>query len=235
MDLTDGRPIPVSGLLRAARALADVSQRALAQRTGLPRSVIARMETDETGQHTALGSFVRAVNACGFTVSIHADGRQLRPDDDPERDRGRRRYPPHLNPHPVDDSTIWMSLGRGYWVVRHMLNPPPRAYHLNPDYRERWRARLDHPWWARFWEDTAHLAPPHSVHPRLAARRRAEAGREEYIRRWVEKVTGNRPEGAARDAFARESESGAGDGGADEAGGDIAQTHPRGGERLREE
>ena len=217
MDLTDGRAIPVSGLLRSARALADVSQRALAKRTGIPRSVIARMEMDETGERTALGSFVRALNACGFTVSIHAEGRQLRPDDDPERDRARRRYPPHLEPHAVDDSMIWMSLGRDYWVVRHMLNPPPRAYHINPEHRERWRAHLDHPWWARFWEDSAPLAPPHKVHPILARRRKEEEIRQERIRWWVEEEARIRRDIAAAARAESEPKSGAGDGGADEA------------------
>lgn len=216
MDLTDGRPIPVSGLLRSARALAEMSQRAVSARTGIPRSVIARMETDETGRHTALRPFVEALNACGFTVSIHADGRKLRPDDDPERDRAYRRYPPHLNPHPVENSIALLGLGRSYWAVRHMLNPPPRIFHLNPEFRESWRSNLTHPWWARFWEDSAHLAPPHYVNPTLARLREREERRQAHIRSWLEKTAGVHRDDDTRNGMTREPDSGSGNGVADE-------------------
>ena len=189
------------------------------------------METDDTGEGTGLGAFVRAMNACGFTVSIHADGRKLRPDDDPERDRAKRRYPPHLNPHPVDDSAVWMSLGRGYWAARHMLNPPPRVYHISPEHRERWRTYMDHPWWARFWEDSAHLAPPHDVHPVLAKRRREEERRQEWIELWKAKTGWT----AFTEAAGRTSDSGADQRGPDESGGHVAEPEPGAGEGLGEQ
>ncbi len=216
MDLTDGRAIPVSGLLRSARALAEMSQRAVAARAGIPRSVIARMETDEHGQHTALRPFVEALNACGFTVTIHADGRKLRPDDDPERDRAHRRYPPHLNPHSVEDSIALIGLGRSYWAVQHMLNPPPRIYHISPEFRESWRSNLTHPWWARFWEDSAHLAPAHHVNPMLARRREREERRQAHIRSWLEKTIRMQPGDVDRDRSTWEPDSGSDDGAADE-------------------
>ena len=234
MDLVGSRAIPVSGLLRAARAVADVSQRGLAERSGVSKSAICRMEQDETGERTTLATFVRAMSACGLTVTVHANGRQLRPDDDPERDRARRRFPPHLEPHVLEREMDWWAFTRMHWLVPRTVELPSRVYHVSPWWRERWRRRQAHPWSARFWEDTAHLAPEFTVHPQIAARRRAEEMRQEWIRRWVEKTTGQRP-GTARDVIAQEPASGAGDGGADEARGDIAEADPRGCERLGEE
>ena len=227
MDLVDGRPIPVSGLVRAARAIADLSQRGLAQRTGITKSVLGRMETDDTGARTSLDAFVRALNACGFTVTVHRAGRSLRPDDDPERDRAHRRFPPHLDPHPPEHLNEWWSAWRLHSIATTYALFPPRVYHVSRRRRHRRRARLDHPWHARFWEDSAHLAPPFAVHPWVARRRRAQADAERRAAWWAAEEQRILREMTGSDsADPSDRWSAAGDGGANEVGGDHPESDP---------
>ena len=231
VDLPASGPIPVGGLLRAARALADCSQRSLGSRSGIPKSVISRMELDDTGQRTSIAAFVGALGVCGFTVTIHADGRRLRPDDDPERDRGDRRYPPHLEPHALERETDWWGFTRMHWLVPRVIELPSRVYHVSPWWRERWRERQPHPWWARFWEDSAHLAPPHQVHPSLERRRREERRRQEWIESW--KRTTGRTSGS--ELPGPTPGSGASDCGPNQTSGHVAEPEPGAGEGLREQ
>ena len=221
MDLANGSPIPVSGLIRSARAVADLSQRGLARRSGIAKSVVSRMETDETGEHTSLSAFVRALNACGFTVTVHAGGRKLRPDDDPERDRGHRKFPPHLEPHAPMRLEEWWGVRRFASFSELLAALPPRIYHVNPWHRQRHREALHYPWSARFWEDTAHLAPSFGVHPWLARRRMQLTEWEQQAATWhaqearlLREVAEQRAGLAARD------------GGADEGGGEVAEPLP---------
>lgn len=185
MDLPATSPIPVSGLLRAARAVADLSQRELAAASGLNRSTVSRLETDESGSSTSLRAFVRALGSCGFTVTVHQSGRQLLPDNDPERDRGKRRFPPHLEPHTpsgIQDSTDYRRIRAPQPMYGDL---PTRIYRVNREWRDIYRERLDYPWSARFWEDTAELAPEFTVHPVIERQRRQAAFIQEAARRWM--------------------------------------------------
>ena len=62
--------VRVAGLVRSARAVAALSQRALARRAGLSKGVVARMEQDWTGQATTVRAFAQALRACGLTIDV---------------------------------------------------------------------------------------------------------------------------------------------------------------------
>ena len=194
-------PTPVAGLLRSARAVADLSQRDLAARCGVSKSALARMEQDTTGRTTTVQAWAAALRACGFTIEVTREGRRLAPDRDDARDRGGRLLPPHLDPHPVWRSLDWWGFRNGFgWDPRINGYTPARAYCLSRDWRALRRAREATPWDAGRWEDTRHLvstAVPDAVAFRLAyGRTGPDSPRPVYLE-------GPEPEHGQREGFTR--------------------------------
>lgn len=110
----------IGGLLRAARRRAVLSQRELAERTGLPKSAIARMECDVTGATTRIDRFSAALTACGVRLVVMAEGDvPLTPWSGP-RDRAGRLLPVHLDIWPVAGEHWW-----GCFSVGPHLRPQP--------------------------------------------------------------------------------------------------------------
>jgi len=90
---------PADRYLRAARHRADLSQRELADKAGVPQSLVARAERHPT-KATAANTSVM-LSAMGFRlVVVDEQGNELEPEDEADadrRDRGNRRYPAHLD------------------------------------------------------------------------------------------------------------------------------------------
>jgi transcriptional regulator with XRE-family HTH domain len=93
---------PADRYIRAARKLADFSQRDLASRAGIPYSIVARVES--APERARVGDFALLLRAAGLRMQVVDDsGREIAP----ERrelagltDRARRRYPAHLDVRP---------------------------------------------------------------------------------------------------------------------------------------
>jgi transcriptional regulator with XRE-family HTH domain len=90
---------PADRYVRAARAIADLSQRELAIRAGLPHHVVAR--TESTLRQAHVGDFARLLEAAGLhLIVVDDEGREVVPEDMQNAmrvDRGHRRYPAHLD------------------------------------------------------------------------------------------------------------------------------------------
>jgi transcriptional regulator with XRE-family HTH domain len=125
---------PIDRYLRAARRLADLSQRELAEKAGLTQSVVARAEHSP---HLArLDQVARLLETAGLRLLvIDNEGREFVPEDEEaanRRDRGYRRYPAHLDVRPGTDG--WWGEG---W---------PMFFGKRPQYtfdRVRWRRDFD--------------------------------------------------------------------------------------------
>ncbi|TDE15794.1 helix-turn-helix domain-containing protein [Jiangella asiatica] len=119
-------------VLRTARAYAGLSQRELAERTGLAQSTIARIEA---GRTVARWSVVfRCVLACELTFALLApEGEVI--GHEPlvvDRDAAGRRYPAHLRVRRVGRRSHW-------WRDKH--NVPDlrrRVPRFTFDRRHRW-------------------------------------------------------------------------------------------------
>jgi transcriptional regulator with XRE-family HTH domain len=129
---------PADRYLRAARHRADLSQRELAEKSGVPQSTIARVErhpAKATASNTAI-----LLSAMGFRlVVVDENGNELEPeaeDDADRRDRASRRYPAHLDVRPGDDD--WWGYG---WPMFDGMEPEftfDRARHIRDWRRGRW-------------------------------------------------------------------------------------------------
>jgi transcriptional regulator with XRE-family HTH domain len=109
----------VSAHLRAVRRRADLSQRELAARSGVPLSTIARLEAAASAD-PRISTLSRLVETAGYRLAI-LDGRaEVGPlPDMPElRDRLGRRFPAHLDPRPVLSYLDW------WRSVEHRKHPP---------------------------------------------------------------------------------------------------------------
>lgn len=95
--------IDTAGLVRRVRRIADISQRELAERCGLSKAAIGRVEA---GAPVAVHVFVRILAEVGLRLEIvNPDGWQVEPmRPDAVRDRANRLLPAHLDPRPV---TFW--------------------------------------------------------------------------------------------------------------------------------
>ncbi|MEV4844313.1 GNAT family N-acetyltransferase [Micromonospora matsumotoense] len=142
--------------VRALRREADLSQRELATRSGVPQATIARIESGRANDprfHTV----ERLVRAVGGTLTISlptaaaAEASTAEatcalppvPHDD-LRDTTGRRYPAHLDVWPVREPKDWPG---AWWADWYNLPPPlwplrlpPAAYERNRGYRDRRRA-----------------------------------------------------------------------------------------------
>ena len=102
---------PADRYLRAARHRADLSQRELAEKAGVPQSTVARVERLPGKATVTNVSILLAATGLRLAV-LDEDGTELKPeeeDDADRRDRGYRRYPAHLDLRPGSDD--WWGYG----------------------------------------------------------------------------------------------------------------------------
>jgi transcriptional regulator with XRE-family HTH domain len=65
----EGLPSPSSALLQLARLKADMSQRELAERAGVPVTMISAYERDQ--RQPTLSTLLRLLRAAGFDLRLH--------------------------------------------------------------------------------------------------------------------------------------------------------------------
>ncbi|MFF3853748.1 GNAT family N-acetyltransferase [Micromonospora sp. NPDC002575] len=158
MDET-AEPLPLGGLLRALRRRADLSQRQLAERAGVPQATLARIESGRAAD-PHFRTVERLVRAAGGRLVIgapDAHGPDGLPDGpvavpgvphDGLRDEAGRRYPAHLDAWEVHDPKDWP----GAWWAQWWKLPPERfprpvpaaTYELSRRHRDqrRWADRI---------------------------------------------------------------------------------------------
>ena len=69
LDNVEGLPSPSSALLQLARLKADMSQRELAERAGVPVTMISAYERDQ--RQPTLATLLRLLRAAGFDLRLH--------------------------------------------------------------------------------------------------------------------------------------------------------------------
>ncbi|MFC0526704.1 helix-turn-helix domain-containing protein [Phytohabitans kaempferiae] len=138
--------------LRALRRRADLSQRELAERAGLPKSTVTRIEAGLVTD-PRFRTVERLVRAAGAALALgggveSGDGVEAVPSEE-LRDRAERHYPAHLDVRPVEDLTDWAGAWWAHWHrlprAAWPLEPPEYTYDLS---RTR-RGRRRHREWAR--------------------------------------------------------------------------------------
>ncbi|MEH0982004.1 GNAT family N-acetyltransferase [Micromonospora sp. CPCC 205556] len=177
--------VDLAATLRALRRAADLSQRELAERSGVPQATLARIESG--AREPRFGTVERLVRAVGgrIVISVAPPGvglvavppvsGPLDEDDgtgsgeaeatcslpavphDELRDRAGRRYPAHLDVWPVREPRDWPG---AWWADWYNLPPERHPLRLPPATYERDRGYRDR-------------------------RRRAEQVRREFRVRWV--------------------------------------------------
>jgi transcriptional regulator with XRE-family HTH domain len=96
-------------MLRQLRRRADVSQRDLAVRSGVPQATIARIESGAT-PNPSFRQVETLVRAAGARVHVDAQGCEIAAGPTPPtavRDRAGRRYPAHLDIREVRGPGDW--------------------------------------------------------------------------------------------------------------------------------
>ncbi|MEU4681023.1 GNAT family N-acetyltransferase [Micromonospora sp. NPDC023737] len=149
--------IDVGAMLRALRRQADLSQRELAERSGVPKSTLARIESGQ-GTEPRFATVDRLVRAAGGALTVGVPRAALTgdngsddlpiPADDGRRDEAGRRYPPHLDLREVRKLTDWPGAWWAHWYTlppeKWPLRVPEVTYDLDRERRDerRWRERL---------------------------------------------------------------------------------------------
>jgi transcriptional regulator with XRE-family HTH domain len=89
---------PLADLLRRARRLADLSQRDLAARAGVSRSLVGRLEAGDVGRASIL-TLTRLLSAAGLRLAVvDGDGEVVTPmPSECMRDQAGRHFPAHLD------------------------------------------------------------------------------------------------------------------------------------------
>ncbi|WP_422737959.1 GNAT family N-acetyltransferase [Micromonospora sp. WMMD729] len=130
-------------VLRALRRQADLSQRQLAERSGVPQPTLARIESGRA-LDPRFRTVERLVRAAGGEVALgRPTGDACEPASVPHddmRDEAGRRYPAHLDVWPVYEPRDWPG---AWWAEWYRLPPkryprplPPAAYEVNRRYRD---------------------------------------------------------------------------------------------------
>ncbi|MGW3888811.1 helix-turn-helix domain-containing protein [Micromonospora chokoriensis] len=134
--------------LRALRRRADLSQRELAERSGVPQPTLARIESGRAVD-PRFRTVERLVTAAGGEVAVGVPTALAVTEPTPVphddmRDEAGRRYPAHLDVWPVYEPRDWPGAWWAEWYrlppERYPLPLPPAAYELNRRYRDnrRW-------------------------------------------------------------------------------------------------
>jgi transcriptional regulator with XRE-family HTH domain len=120
MDELDGR---IGDYLRTLRRHADLSQRELATRAGVPVSTVARLESGASTD-PRVSTLRRLAAAAGADLALLVDGVGIEPHRDVLgwRDRAGRRLPAHLDPEAVMTIYDW------WCSIRTRHHPPLPAY-----------------------------------------------------------------------------------------------------------
>ena len=128
---------PVPELLRGARRWADLSQRQLAGRAGVPQSSVARLEA---GRRRARWDEVTVLlAACGLRLQVvDVDEAPVDlPALEPAVDRAGRRFPAHLDLREPGGFGGWWADGRYCWLVHP--DRPRLTFDLARERRDRRR------------------------------------------------------------------------------------------------
>lgn len=137
----------LGAVLRAARRAADLSQRQLAARAGVSKSLVARLEASEPGL-VDLDRLATVLAALGLRLAVLDEADRPAPAEPPgqPRDRAGRRFPPHLDLRKVDrfGDNWWGWLRYSTWA------DPPRpeyTFDLSRERRDHRRIRATASWW----------------------------------------------------------------------------------------
>jgi len=99
------KDFPADRYVRAARAVADLSQRELAERANVPHHVVGNVE--RTPSLARVRDVAKLLSAAGLMLQVvDADGKVFEPESEDNarlRDRGRRRFPAHLVVRSTDE------------------------------------------------------------------------------------------------------------------------------------
>ncbi|MFG2053925.1 GNAT family N-acetyltransferase [Micromonospora sp. NPDC048930] len=136
-------------VLRRLRRQADLSQRELAVRAGVPQPAVARIESGRAAD-PRYRTVERLIRAAGGQVRFDAGATAEEPHlpapvpHDELRDQAGRRYPAHLDVWEVKEPKDWPG---AWWAEWYNLPPerwplplPPATYELNRGHRDRRRA-----------------------------------------------------------------------------------------------
>jgi transcriptional regulator with XRE-family HTH domain len=133
------RVFPVDRYLRAARRNADVSQRELARRAGLPHQVVAKIERQPA--LARVRDLAMLLEAAGLHLAVlDDDGLEVAPEPEARsrlKDRGARRFPAHLDVRPGSDG--WWGDGWPMFFGR----TPDYTFDRSRGLRDWRRGRLD--------------------------------------------------------------------------------------------
>lgn len=167
----------VPGLVRRVRRILDVSQRGLAAILGVSQSRVARWETARTSPRADVVVEMLRLARVRVRLLDEETGAEVEPmRDDGARDRGRRRYPAHVDLEVT-----------GWWVPRDAMTTGLEA---------RWRARsrrwqvprvrYHHAPWRRVLRRVRGTPVDHPARPQLVAEAiHLDEVREERLRRAV--------------------------------------------------
>ncbi|MDP9220860.1 MAG: helix-turn-helix domain-containing protein [Actinomycetota bacterium] len=124
-DLTCG----ISATIRAGRAELRVSQRELADLTGLSQSVIARLEAGTSDPR--LSCLVAVLTTVGARLSLPDRATPTRMAGVYARDEAGRRLPAHLGPYRLREPHSWWS---GITDIRRWPFEPKWSYRRRPEW-----------------------------------------------------------------------------------------------------
>jgi glycine hydroxymethyltransferase len=153
--VADDDPGTAARLIRAARRRADLSQRQLASRSGVPHSAVSRIETGSTAA-PRVDTIVKLLRAADHHLAAVPGQEPTDTDGTVEpRDRAGRRYPSHLDVRPVDRFGSWW----GDWTMLgtrapFLWNEAPRRRPEHTFDLARWRRDI-----ARGTDDYARSRP----------------------------------------------------------------------------